>query len=60
MACEVLGDDHEICEGISLLHQAPGIVPRLAHVAAAADMSEGHHDAPVEQAETVTIETDRQ
>ena len=35
---EVFGDSDEVGEGVPLLHHASGIVPGLAHIAAAANV----------------------
>ncbi len=60
MRGEVLDGGDEVGEGVALLHEAAGIVPGLAHVAAAADVRVGHDDAAIEQAEAVAVEADGQ
>jgi hypothetical protein len=60
VAGEVFDGCDEVGEGVPLLHQAAGIVPRLAHVAAAADVRVGEDDTTIKQAEAVAVESDRQ
>ncbi len=57
---EMLDGGDEVGEGVALLHEAAGIVPGLAHIAAAADVRVGHDHAAIEQAEAVAVEADRQ
>ena len=57
---EELGGGDEVGEGVLLLHQAPVVVPRLAHLAAAPDVGHGEDDAAVEEAHPVRGEGDGQ
>src|SRR5580704_13923631 len=56
----MLNSRDEISEGVALDEHFAGIVPWLAQIAAAADMSIGHDYAAIEQAEAVRTESERQ
>src|SRR5581483_5823907 len=48
---EVLGAGDEVGEGVHLVAELAGLIPRPAHLAAAPDVADGPHEAPVEEAE---------
>src|SRR6185437_9893967 len=55
----VRGGD-EIGKGVALVHETSGVVPGLAHVSAAADVSVGEDESTVEETEAVAAEGDGQ
>ena len=55
---QVLGAIDEVSEGVHLVHHAPGIMPGLAQIAAAADMRVSHHYSAIEQREPAGAEGD--
>ena len=55
---QVIGAVDEVGEGVLLVHHAAGLVPRLAHLTAAADVGDGEHDATIDQRKIVGVEAD--
>src|SRR5262249_26246213 len=53
---QMLGAGNEVSEGIHLVHHAAGIMPGLAHLAAATNVNVGHDHTAVEQRETQRAE----
>src|ERR1039458_7222050 len=58
--CQMLDGGDEIGEGVALYQHLSCVVPGLAKVGAAADVSVGHDNAAVQEAEAVGTEPDRQ
>ena len=56
----MLNAGNEVGERIALNQHLARVVPRLAQVSAAANMRIGHHQAAVEQAQPIAVESDRQ
>ncbi len=55
---EVFDGGDEVGEGVALDEHFAGVVPGLAEVAAAADVSVGDDNAAIEQAEAVGVEAE--
>ena len=53
---QVLRDVDEVVEGVHLLHHLAVVVPRAAHLLAAADVGDGVGEAAVDQAQHAGVE----